>query len=102
MTDKVNNITDLELSILSLQKKASFINEKIKICNRSSGKKSSGLNKNHISLETKIKSKVQILEEKLDQELKKSKKTQKTLVFMAYIIIILLSLLFFSLEINLI
>ena len=102
MTDKVNNITDLELSILSLQKKASFINEKIKVYNRSSGKESSGLNKNHISLETKIKSKVQILEEKLDQELKKSKKTQKTLVFMAYIIIILLSLLFFSLEINLI
>ena len=102
MTDKVNNINNLELSILSLQKKASFINEKIKVCNRSSGKKSSGLNKNHISLETKIKSKVQILEEKLDHELKKSKKTQKTLVFMAYIIIILLSLLFFSLEINLI
>ena len=102
MTDKVNNINNLELSILSLQKKASFINEKIKVCNRSSGKKSSGLNKNHISLETKIKSKVQILEEKLDHELKKSKNTQKTLVFMAYIIIILLSLLFFSLEINLI
>ena len=102
MTDKVNNITDLELSILSLQKKASFINEKIKVYNRSSRKKSSGLNKNHISLETKIKSKVQILEEKLDHELKKSKKTQKTLVFIAYIIIILLSLLFFSLEINLI
>ena len=102
MTDKVNNINNLELSILSLQKKASFINEKIKVCNRSSGKKSTGLNKNHISLETKIKSKVQILEEKLDHELKKSKKTQKTLVFMAYIIIILLSLLFFSLEINLI
>ena len=102
MTDKVNNITDLELSILSLQKKASFINEKIKVYNRSAGKKSSGLNKNHISLETKIKSKVQILEEKLDHELKKSKNTQKTLVFMAYIIIILLSLLFFSLEINLI
>ena len=102
MTDKVNNITDLELSILSLQKKASFINEKIKAYNRSSGKKPSELNKNHISLETKIKSKVQILEEKLDHELKKSKKTQKTLVFMAYIIIILLSLLFFSLEINLI
>ena len=100
MTDKVNNITDLELSILSLQKKASFINEKIKICNRPSGKKSSGLNKNHISLETKIKSKVQILEEKLDHELKKSKKTQKTLVFMGYIIIILLSLLIFTLEIN--
>jgi hypothetical protein len=89
MTDKVNNITDLELSILSLQKKASFINEKIKVYNRSSGKKSSGLNKNHISLETKIKSKVQILEEKLDHELKKSKKTQKTLVFMVYIIMIL-------------
>ena len=102
MTDKVNNITDLELSILSLQKKASFINEKIKVCNRSSGKKSSGLNKNNINLETKIKTKVQVLEEKLDHELKKSKKTQKTLVFMAYIIIILLSLLFFSLEINLI
>jgi len=102
MTDKVNNITDLELSILSLQKKASFINEKIKVYNRSSGKESSGLNKNRISLETKIKSKVQILEEKLDHELKKSKNTQKTLVFMAYIIIILLSLLFFSLEINLI
>ena len=102
MTDKVNNINNLELSILSLQKKASFINEKIKVYNRSSGKKSSGLNKNHISLETKIKSKVQILEEKLDHELKKSKNTQKTLVFMAYIIIILLSLLFFSLEINLI
>lgn len=100
MTDKVNNITDLELSILSLQKKASFINEKIKAYNRSSGKKSSELNKNHISLETKIKSKVQILEEKLDHELKKSKKTQKTLVFMAYIIIILLSLLIFTLEIN--
>ena len=98
MTDKVNNITDLELSILSLQKKASFINEKIKAYNRSSGKKSSGLNKNHISLETKIKSKVQILEEKLDHELKKSKKTQKTLVFMAYIIIILLNKIF--LEIN--
>jgi len=102
MTDKVNNITDLESSILSLQKKASFINEKIKLYNRSSGKKSSGLNKNHINSETKIKTKVQVLEEKLDHELKKSKKTQKTLVFMAYIIIILLSLLFFSLEINLI
>tara|TARA_B110000285_G_scaffold124704_1_gene140738 strand:- start:666 stop:974 length:309 start_codon:yes stop_codon:yes gene_type:complete len=102
MTNKVNNITDLESSILSLQKKASFINEKIKPYNRSSGKKSSGLNTNHINLETKIKTKVQVLEEKLDHELKKSKKTQKTLVFMAYIIIILLSLLFFSLEINLI
>ena len=100
MTDKVNNVTDLELSILSLQKKASFINEKIKSYNRSSGKKFSGLNKNHISLKTKIKSKVQVLEERLDQELKKSKKKQNTLVFMAYIIIILLSLLIFSLEIN--
>tara|TARA_B100000795_G_scaffold190590_1_gene145201 strand:- start:214 stop:522 length:309 start_codon:yes stop_codon:yes gene_type:complete len=100
MTDKLNNITDLESSILSLQKKASFINEKIKLYNRSSGKKSSGLNKNPINLETKIKTKVQVLEEKLDRELKKSKRKQKTLVFMAYMIIILLSLLIFSLEIN--
>jgi len=100
MTDEVNNITNLESSILSLQEKASFINEKIKIYNKSSDKKAAGLTQNLVSVGAEKKSKVQLLEEKLERELQKSEKKQKILIFMVFIIIILLSLLIFNLEIN--
>ena len=111
------NLEDLESSINALHKKASNINDAIKnrgifsdkmekvTKNKSNSIESDSLIINEKSWENTVKKKsdIEILENKLKEELLNLKRKQKVLVIMFYVIIMLfISSIILALELNLI